>query len=88
MAKLSAHGKEVVRYCIMTENGQGEPPARRTRVVMEDGAILEKFDSGRPNGYHSGWKRSRSWIIHNTPEQLAKLLKIWENAGWQKVAND
>jgi hypothetical protein len=67
MAKLSAHGKELLRIELEKDDTRPDSSttwSRKTRAYMADGKVLEKFDvrfkpdQFRPKGefYSYGWK--------------------------------
>lgn len=57
MAKLSSHGKELVRFEQTESRDDGR--VRRTYALMENGAVLSKVDWRRHDGSRNGtgWKR-------------------------------
>ena len=90
MAKLSAHGKELLRVELerdITEPESSTTWRRVTRAYMNDGKVMEKIDvrfkpdTYRPNGerYSYGWKlyatRKKGSTIENYREYVAKLAR-------------
>jgi hypothetical protein len=88
MAKLSAHGKELLRIELerdITDPESSTTWRRVTRAHMSDGKVMEKIDvrfkpdQYRPNGerYSYGWKlyakRKTGTTIESYREYVAKL---------------
>lgn len=80
MAKLSAHGRELLRIERQLTL-EGGTPTRWTMVVFEDRVILEKSDfykDGRLD-HSSGWKRRGKLAESATKESWANayIAKGW-----------
>ncbi len=83
MAKLSAHGREVVRLERHTTLESGTP-VRWTLILFEDRVILEKSDFYK-NGkldFSSGWKKRSKLTAEATPE---RWIEKYSAKGWTRA---
>lgn len=81
MAKVSAHGRELIRISRRTTLESGTP-VRWTLALFEDRVILEKSDFYKPDGrldFSSGWKRRGKLAESATKESWANayIAKGW-----------
>lgn len=74
MARLSAHGTEVVRIRKVSPTGMSS----LTLSFRSDGAVLQKAKNGT---YDSGWKLRARETARTTEEIIASL----KEKGWEEV---
>jgi hypothetical protein len=100
MAKLKAHGTELLRLEKERETPDGELTTweRKTRVVMADGKVLQKYDvqfkpdQFRPKGerYSYGWKLIAKAKPGKTAQDIVavylKVIAEKPDAGWKVVS--
>jgi len=83
MAKVSAYGRtEIARVVFVTSRFGSDAATKVTRMLMSDGAILEKYQ--RRSVDSPKWESGR-WVKHGKLKEGA-TVSMWVNllvkAGW------
>lgn len=82
MARLSAHGKKVVRLERRSSLQDSGTPYRETVALMEDGVVLRKVDFYGEYPHGTGWKKYARKKDEFTSEQWTeKYIKM----GYRRV---